>query len=462
MNTPPKSRPPRPIAPGRTSLSDMLGGVDYLASVSTSSPSSDISPSQSQRRGVSSRSTHGSVSYSPYTSTHDHPAGNATPEQYLPTDLIASMQALGVPQNFGTLPNSPVPSLTLPQTRSPSGSPGQWMEDGPGAAMTYWKEFCQCSDNCACPGCFQHNNDVRVQPSPQTCAKPERCQSCFSCTAVSMLRSDMEGPFALDPGFDPATLDAGFGTNMNTQTFFNDAPPNAGGPQDVLSSHMSILPQNMGSTSNINDPMLYGSPSFTIPARCLRCPPGQCSCLPNQCNCDHNEEAMLTRDRSLTFATSGERASCCGSGGGSSDSSRSQSYSSGLGGGTSMSTSQRSQSGGSSYTMHEGHAGMPGAPQGFLYDESVLAPFPVTLSAMASPPFPRFGGMTASTYFDATDISMGTMRTPSTDSQSSCSGSSSVGGSRRGSASDSSTSGSGRRLVRAILPKGPVVFPEYG
>ena len=96
---------------------------------------------------------------------------------------------------------------------------------------------------------------------------------------------------------------------------------------------------------------------------------------------------------------------------------------------------------------------MPSDPHGSSFGSSIAAPFPISLPPSSQ--FPSFGA-SASTYLPVGNMPNSVIRTPSADSHSDSGGSS-----NGGSVSDSNSSGSGRKLVRAILPKGPVVFPDY-
>lgn len=399
---------------------------------------------------------------------------------FIPPELLSGMQTLGLPQSFGTVPqSSATSSLNASYTRSSSGSPGQWSGDDSESTTNFWRDLCQCGDNCGCPGCFQHGNSQLppgVLPS-QTCANPERCVSCFNCTTESLIRSTQGmGPFPLDPALEvpmPATFESG--ANMGLPSYFGNrvTTSDQGNSTDDFAANMGFLPQMMSDGLSVGDPMAYDgsmlqqSMSGLMPSRncCRRCYPGQCVCGPNRCNCDHVVGTRSDRrDRSLTFATSGERPSCCGGGGssGSGGVSSPHSPSTSQSQGRSSSSAQPSRPHrGKSSSSNVGQMQMPtyGDPSPYGAEAplnfSVSAPFPVSLS----PSSQHFAIRTSHpTNLVNAPVSMSTMRTPSAASHSSGSESS---GSRRGSASDSSTSGSGRKLVRGILPKGPVVFPDY-
>ena len=452
----------RPIVPSRTSYGGSPGSEGKQIPIALA-----LNTNQLPRPAYPSRSTQSTPFYRPYDSFVDRNS------QFLPQ---ASGHTFQVPplQSFGTLASTPSPHQSADSARSSSGSPGQWSGDGD-ATMDFWKAMCQCGDNCGCPGCYQHNNNNTQGPSPQTCTNPGRCQSCFNCIAATFMTSAEQDPtidqFTLDPTLAtplPSPYATGSGADIGFQPYYgsNMNLENASGTSDFTIS-MGYLPQNMAGVSNTGDATLFGGPmpqvsmmptpsafqgSTQLHTRCRRCGPGQCACRSNDCGCDYGEEpSPFGRNPSLTFATSGERAPCCGSGSsGTQTQSRSQPQSSE----PSSSQPSRSQSGRSSFT-NLGQMNLSVDYQEPVLTSSLIAPLPIALSSsgqhLSLQPL-------MSTYLPIPNSSSSILRTASTGSYSS---DGSTGGSRRGSASDSGSSSSGRRLVRAILPKGHVTFPDY-
>ncbi|KAI0768297.1 hypothetical protein BD413DRAFT_450414, partial [Trametes elegans] len=280
----------------------------------TSPPRSSHAPSSSGPVG-SRTPSHGQAFYSPYGRAyeyaHSHEPDHSQQVQpesstYLPSDVdylapnpaIDPLQNPGIPMD--TWQDSSTPSMFQPAPGSPS--------------------LCNCGSTCACPGCVEHNGPD-VDPSA-SCANPNTCAACFECNLIAI---SSVPPELAQTMYDPAQMQ-----NVDEWLRQVSAMPE-------FTSTMSADPQFPASSQS--DPRFdpssaqaYGlwadprtsqttQPYAAVESECCggrcKCPAGMCGCPPDCCGCCQGCTCSDCAhdggsERTLTFATSGERAPCCG------------------------------------------------------------------------------------------------------------------------------------------------------
>ncbi|EED78283.1 predicted protein [Postia placenta Mad-698-R] len=265
---------------------------------------------------------HGQAFYSPYERAYEyaHPSEPAAQ----PEESSAYLQPLSSvhvpPASHPAMASSGMPSWLL--------SPSLAAQEALMAA-----NLCGCGQSCACAGCVLHRGPD-VDPTA-SCSNPHTCMSCLDC-AIFSLPETM--PESSGDAFDPAQV-------QHVEEWLRQAsglPP----PSQPLSPFPTILnedPTTLSQRSSSQDAptppdarfdpsMLQtyalwnefhdGSVPAAVPApqeccggRC-GCPPGLCTCAADCCGCCQGCQCTdcghEDPNRTLTFATSGERAPCCG------------------------------------------------------------------------------------------------------------------------------------------------------
>ncbi|OSD00638.1 hypothetical protein PYCCODRAFT_1370869, partial [Trametes coccinea BRFM310] len=210
------------------------------------------------------------------------------------------------------------------------GSVGGWQEGNlPSmAAPPSSPSLCNCGSTCACPGCLQHNGP-NVDPSA-SCANPATCAACLECNILSLTTWSSE---VTQPMYEASQMQnpedwlqqMSVIPNLITPPF-NPHPSVSATSAPQLDPRYEVPPGV--AYGGWNDPRTFqASQTFAATdesdccgGRC-KCPPGMCACPPDCCGCCQGCSCSgCTHDdgsgRSLTFATSGERAPCCGGGAG--------------------------------------------------------------------------------------------------------------------------------------------------
>ena len=181
---------------------------------------------------------------------------------------------------------------------------------------------CDCGPNCSCPGCVIHRGPSAVA-HPQgleSCANPSTCTSCMDCTMLVALENN--------PAFDDWVRRLGTAEYVSNPT--PSIPSSAPSPPYLLSSdqHSQQFDPAMWQTyalwSNLQNQLSGPPPAEDAGSMCCsgqcKCPAGMCACPSDCCgcctgcscpSCEHEDRTMGT-GKTLTFAVSGERASCCG------------------------------------------------------------------------------------------------------------------------------------------------------
>ncbi|KAI0640422.1 hypothetical protein C8Q79DRAFT_451642 [Trametes meyenii] len=284
-----------------------------------------ISPSHSAHtssapilsRGRSpSHGNHGQAFYTPYPRPLEFTRGvdsnygpqSQSPSQYPPSNS-GYLQSEGYSRNADTSQNSASfddwPDGDQSMFQTPDASP----------------PLCNCGSTCACPGCLEHNGP-NTDPTA-ACVNPNSCSACLECNilALTSLASDIAQP-TYDPTQVPNVDDwlrqvasmPDFGSSSLTSA--SAFSPSSPGQLD-----MRFDPSVAQSYRAWNDPRTTQAFSPLAESECCggrcQCPTGICSCPPDCCGCCQGCSCSSCNHdsgsgRTLTFATSGERASCCG------------------------------------------------------------------------------------------------------------------------------------------------------
>lgn len=185
---------------------------------------------------------------------------------------------------------------------------------------------CDCGPNCSCPGCIIHRGPSAA-PQPQgfdSCVNPNTCTSCMDCTMLAALDNN--------PAFDDwlrRLTSSDFSAGNPTPSIPSSlSPPHYNQAPDHQAQHPEEFDPSMWQTyalwSNLQNQLAGPTPpedgaSLCCSGQC-KCPPGMCACPSDCCgcctgcscpSCEHEDRSMGT-GKTLTFAVSGERASCCG------------------------------------------------------------------------------------------------------------------------------------------------------
>ncbi|KAI0633989.1 hypothetical protein C8Q77DRAFT_718414 [Trametes polyzona] len=255
--------------------------------------------------------SHGQSFYSPYDLAYGYAHGGEAsyPQQPQPTqpylqpgDAYPSQGDPGLMQNSGT-------------------SFGTWQDGAQPMFSPSYTPLCNCGSDCACPGCLEHNGP-NADPAA-TCVNPTTCSACLECniTALTALSSDITSTL-----YDPAQAQ-NVDEWIRQVSSMPDIASASGNPNPGFSPvqpqpDMRFDPSATHTYRPWNDSRTM-IPTFSpnVESRCCggrcKCPAGMCGCPPDCCGCcqgcscigcDHD----VSSGRTLTFATSGERAPCCG------------------------------------------------------------------------------------------------------------------------------------------------------
>lgn len=195
---------------------------------------------------------------------------------------------------------------------------------------------CGCGPGCACPGCFVHRgNNVSENNAQSTCANPGACNACLDCTILSLPASippdtplSRLGGTSEYPGIDDWIDQVSQLTNSSGGSA-GPSPSQLPPPSSISQQQQQQQQQDVRyNPSSWQTYALYSSlqgqgPSRSVPEECCGgrcgCPSGMCACLADCCGCcqgctcpecDHPTSDSGVR-KTLTFAVSGERGSCC-------------------------------------------------------------------------------------------------------------------------------------------------------
>ncbi|KAI0357893.1 hypothetical protein OH77DRAFT_1312084 [Trametes cingulata] len=297
-NRPVLPKPPteRPVSPSRAS---------HIPN--TSAPVRGRSPS------------HGQSFYSPYGRAYEQ--AHAVEATYTQTQSSSPYHA--VSPGYLSPPIGFQPDID--PSREPGDAYGGWQGDNVVSmfgAPANSPSLCNCGSSCACPGCVEHNGP-NVDPSA-SCANPTSCSACLECNilAFTSLPGEMTQPMyeatqtqnvdewlrqVSMPDFASSSMTTGSAISPTSQT------------QPDVRFDPSAAQYRMWNDPRVAPTMPPFSPAMESQCcggRC-KCPAGMCACPPDCCGCcqgctcvgcDHEAGS----ERTLTFATSGERAPCCG------------------------------------------------------------------------------------------------------------------------------------------------------
>ncbi|ESK90524.1 ace1 transcription factor [Moniliophthora roreri MCA 2997] len=279
-----------------------------------------------QAHGAGRHHIHDSSFFSPYGRAYDY-----THQSYVSeTPAVGSGAAINH-LNSSALSTTPPPS---PDERTSEDNAGRI--DGQfslsSGDMTTWnaiqsagdflRSLCSCTNGCSCQGCM---TSTTTSNPAGTCTTNGACSGCINCAALA------------------ATLPFSDVLPPNTALSIpNDVSRDASWPRDTTidewakqvsffepgSAETSALPSPFDIAGHAHDSRQLGlsSSSASVNAssdpptenghrsdRCM-CPQELCECNAGSgCSCDRCQ-ANLTSPINLTFAISGERGSCCGSG----------------------------------------------------------------------------------------------------------------------------------------------------
>ncbi|KAI0705648.1 hypothetical protein C8Q76DRAFT_175176 [Earliella scabrosa] len=248
--------------------------------------------------------SHGQSFYSPYGRAYEYTHGPTYPSMNDPSRSPPNLQQI--------LNNTPSPN-----------SLGAWSMGDSSYPTPVSPPVCGCGPSCACPGCFEHQGP-RADPAA-ACVNPATCLSCLDCNlnTLSALAGDptraMYDPSQvqnIDDWLRQVSSMPDLPSSSMQPSLF---PPSTSQSQPDLRYTPSIA-QPYGLWSDPRSTQLPSQYSPTIPEECCggrcQCPSGLCACPPDCCGCCQGCQCVgCVHDsgsgRTLTFATSGERAPCC-------------------------------------------------------------------------------------------------------------------------------------------------------
>ncbi|KAF8874845.1 hypothetical protein BD779DRAFT_1678542 [Infundibulicybe gibba] len=176
----------------------------------------------------------------------------------------------------------------------PIGAQSPWVpSNGEPMLESRFPSLCGCGDGCRCPGCPQHSGLDAIPPASaySTCANPGACATCLDCTILSL-------PVSAPPDTALSIYDAHQTDSIDEWLRQVSLPPTG---DNLSQAQLQFPPQTYSDMPSLT--MSSASPARSD-GSCGHCPPGFCECS------DHS--GYDTRASSMTtFATSGERASCC-------------------------------------------------------------------------------------------------------------------------------------------------------
>lgn len=189
---------------------------------------------------------------------------------------------------------------------------------------------CDCGANCACPGCIIHRGPSAAPQSFESCVNPSTCSSCMDCTMLTAIDST--------PAFEEwfRRMSAADGAPGNPNSLLPNSASSPPSQFDTTSERHNPLSQHFDPTvwqsyalwPNLQHqfsgpPPLEDGASVCCAGQC-KCPLKMCACPADCCGCcsgcgcstcHHEDRSMGTSNgKTLTFAVSGERASCCSRG----------------------------------------------------------------------------------------------------------------------------------------------------
>lgn len=209
--------------------------------------------------------------------------------------------------------------------------------------------FCSCGPNCSCPACVIHRGPTFDSTAPfDACNNPGACFACANCglfnptnlpASPAALINEQFSQFDFPENIDEwlrqlsSMLDHVPGVSQqlqpqqeqqqqheqeqqySQQSSQSPSPPTD--PQQTIPFNPALW-QSYALWSNLQNQASQASPA---PEECCggrcKCPAGMCTCAADCCgccqgcqcpSCVHEEGG----DRTVTFAVSGERQSCCG------------------------------------------------------------------------------------------------------------------------------------------------------
>jgi len=276
-------------------------------------------PSLASAHASSSRHQlhHGQMFFSPYSRAYEYTHGPEMAET-----------SSNTPSAFhDTLSSVHVPSPSHADTAAamsdlPSWLPPLNVHAPEASAIT--SVLCGCGSSCLCPGCIEHRGQD-ADPNA-ACTDPHTCMSCLDCAMLSL-------PVTLPPDSSPTAYEdsqlqsvdewlrqvAGMGA-PTSQPLSPFSPGSNQSSDRIPSQSDHQFDPNMLQTYALWNNLQDGRPVHAAPEECCggrcKCPAGMCACAADCCgccqgcqcpDCEHEDQ-----NRSLTFATSGERAPCCG------------------------------------------------------------------------------------------------------------------------------------------------------
>nr|QPL20069.1 copper fist DNA-binding domain protein [Trametes gibbosa] len=283
------------------------------------SPSRNVPPPPTSAPLRGRSPSHGQSFYSPYGRAYEYAHGHEVPYTQQP-------------HSSATYPPSdtdyiPPPSLSSSSQGGNANSYGDW-EAGSGSAIylnaSEHPSLCNCGSTCACAGCLDHNGP-NVDPVA-SCTNPNTCSACLECNIIALtaLSSEVTQSF-----YDPArvqNVDDWLRQVSSLPDFVSSGNPNPAFPSSTLAQSEPRFDEvayqgHMAWSEDLRAVTSLPSLSSAVESECCggrcQCPTGLCSCSSGCCGCcqgcsctgcDHESSS----GRTLTFATSGERAPCCG------------------------------------------------------------------------------------------------------------------------------------------------------
>jgi hypothetical protein len=290
----------RPVLPRPSNRSVYLAGPSH-------DPSSNMAHSHTTRHY-----TRDNMMFSPYGRAYEMSHGldttghNNMPEQNQVQEIL---------QDVAGTHGSTIPSNQ--QTLDIPSSVESWLSTGESFPST-----CNCGDGCTCPGCIEHNGNRAGVPGVSAfsmCANPGACSHCLDCTILSL-------PASVPPDTAMSIYDSSQSqaiddwirqiSSQSTSALDNTSPTL---PTDLTMTQAYSSPQWDNVQLQRAPESACNSPSSECCIGRCKCPSGFCTCPTDCCGCcqgcdcaEHEHHGdVAARTGGLTFATSGERGSCC-------------------------------------------------------------------------------------------------------------------------------------------------------
>ena len=268
---------------------------------------------------TASHSNRAQLFFSPYGRAYEYAHGAEVGPELTGTSLQQVPQVSQIVPNPTSYPTdrSSIPSY-LSDWLSTVQQPSQLPPPPPSV-------LCDCGPNCACPGCVVHRGASADTQGFASCTNPTTCSACLECAMLSLAENPIveewlrgEMPQSTDDVSQASSASPSV-PSPPPQSFFNAVNQVV----QQTGSEMRFDPQSWQSYAlwnNLQGQVAAPSPPEDCCNGQCKCTQGMCSCPSDCCgcctgcscaNCTHEDRTMGS-GKTLTFALSAQRDSCCG------------------------------------------------------------------------------------------------------------------------------------------------------